>query len=68
MRQYKVTIYPVTPWSVTVEAKTEEEAKEIALNLDGPTVYSFHSSLEEWQHDICEWPNIGTGNIDIEEE
>lgn len=68
MKTFKVTIYPVTPWITHVEAENEEEAKEIALGLEGPETPSFHgSSLNEWEHDIMEWPNIGNGTVDVEE-
>ena len=68
MKRFKVTIYPVTPWSVEVEADSEEDAKEYALGLDGPTVYAFHGdNTDEWEHDILEWPNIGNGTVDVEE-
>lgn len=68
--KYKVTIYPVTPWTVRVEAKNKKEAKRKALELDGPACYAFHGdALDEWEHDILEWPNIGIdGQIDIEED
>lgn len=67
MKTYKVTIYPITPWTVQVEANSEKEAKEIALDLEGPVVYAHHGdNLEEWEHDISEWPNIGSGQVDVE--
>jgi len=69
LKNYKVTIYPVTPWVVTVEANSEEEAKAKALELEAPTSYAFHKdNVEEWGHDILEWPNIGNGQVDVEEE
>lgn len=67
-KRFRVTIYPVTPWTVEVEADTEDEAKDVALGLDGPPVYAFRSdNLDEWVHDIMEWPNIGNDTVDIEE-
>lgn len=65
MKTYKVTIYPVTPWTVKVKAESEEEAKKIALDLEGPPEYAFHGE-EEWKHEILEWPNIGKGTVDVE--
>lgn len=66
-KDYKVTIYPVTPWQITVAASSEEEAKEIALELEGPEMYAYQD-VDEWSHDISEWPNIGkNGQIDVEE-
>jgi hypothetical protein len=68
---FEVTIYPVTPWKVRVEARSEKEAKKKALNLDGPTLYAYqlNPELEEWVPDIMEWPNIGkNGEVYIEEE
>ena len=68
MKTFKVTIYPVTPWTVRVEAKNEKEAKIKALNLDGPNMY-IHDDLDEWFHDITDWPNIGDkGEVYIEED
>ena len=71
MKRFKVTIYPITPWTVEVEAETEKEAKEYALGLEGPTVYALHDMFyddtDEWRHDILEWPNIGPkGQVDVE--
>lgn len=69
MKTYKVTIYPVTPWTVKVKAKSEKEAKKKALELDGPPCYAFEQDSDEWKHDIMEWPNIGiNGQIDVEED
>lgn len=71
MKTYKVTIYPVVPWTVRVEAKNEEEAKKKALLLDGPEMFAFqiNPELEEWVPQIWEWPNIGPKDtVDIEEE
>lgn len=69
MKTYKVTIYPVTPWTVRVGAKNENEAKQKALELDAPPCYAFERDTEEWEHDILEWPNIGiNGQVDIEED
>jgi hypothetical protein len=69
MKTYKVSIYPVTNWTVNVEANSEEEAKAKALALDGPTEYAFlGDAKDEWKAEIWEWPNIGTdGQVDIEE-
>lgn len=70
MKTFKVTIYPVTPWTVRVRARSEKAAKKKALALEGPAAYAFHGDdLEEWEHDIWEWPNIGkNGQVDVEEE
>lgn len=68
MKTYRVTIYPVT-WTVRVEANNEEDAKKKALELEGPAVYAFHGDdTDEWEHDISEWPNIGNGQVDVEED
>lgn len=68
MKTYKVTIYPVTPWTVLVEAETEEEAKLIALDFEGPAMPAYFGSQMDWYHDISEWPNIGNdGQVDVEE-
>jgi hypothetical protein len=69
MKTYKVSIYPVTNWTVNVEANSEEEAKAKALALDGPAEYAFLGDCnDEWKAEIWEWPNIGTdGQVDIEE-
>lgn len=70
MKTYKVTIYPVTPWTVRVEAESEDEAKDRALELESPDVFSFQEEeLDKWGHDIMEWPNIGdNGIVETEEE
>ena len=69
MKTYKVTIYPVTPWTISIEANNEKEAKEKALSWEGPAMYAYlDDDLEEWKHDISEWPNIGKdGEVYIEE-
>lgn len=70
MKTYKVTIYPVTPWTVRVEAKNKKQAIKKAMELEGPSCYSFHGdNIDEWGHDIYEWPNIGNdGQIDVEKD
>ena len=66
MAKYQVTIYPVTPWTIVVEAKSAKEAKKIALDLEGPSE-PMMCDESEWNHEILEWPNIGiNGQIDIE--
>lgn len=66
MAKYQVTIYPVTTWTVTVEAKSAAEAKKIALELEGPAEPMMYDE-GEWRHEILEWPNIGkNGQVDIE--
>lgn len=68
-KKYTVTIYPVTPWKVTVKAESEKKAIKKALKLDAPPSYVFHGdSGEEWQHDIMEWPNVSPNEIEVEEE
>ena len=66
MKKYKITIYPITTWSVVVDAKSEKEAKEKAFKLEGPSELMIHNE-NEWKHEILEWPNIGiNGQVDIE--
>ena len=68
MEKFKVTIYPKTTWHVTVEADTEEEAKDKALSMEGPAELAYHGDYSyEWTHEILEWPNIGNGTVDVEE-
>jgi hypothetical protein len=68
MKSFKVTIYPVTPWSIIINAKNEAAAKKKALNLDGPSMYC-HYDDDEWRPEIDEWPNIGkNGEVYIEEQ
>lgn len=68
MKTYKVTIYPVTAWTVTIKAKSEKAAKKKALELDGPAAYTFYDE-DEWKPEIWEWPNIGkNGTVDVEEQ
>lgn len=70
MKTYKVTIYPVTPWTVRVNAKSEKQAVKKAMELEGPAIYAYQNEQdEEWFPDITEWPNIGkNGQIDVEED
>lgn len=60
MKRYKVSIVVPTQWNVEVEAESEEEAMSEALDLEGPGVPAcFGDNLDEWEHEILEWPNLG---------
>ena len=70
MKKYKVTIYINTPYSTIVEAENEEEAKDIALDREAPSEYSFldNQMEDEWVSDgLLEFPNIGNQEPEIED-
>jgi len=52
----------MTPYSTIVEAETEEEAKKIALNREGPAIpaYLEDTMMDEWVSvGMDEFPNLG---------
>ena len=61
--EYKVTVYVMTPYHTIMEAETEEEAINIALDREGPAEYFYlSSSLEEGEwvpSGLMEFPNLG---------
>lgn len=64
--RYTVTVYVQSPYYTIVEAESEEEAIERALERDGPSI---PASLEmqsdyEWVADhLLEFPNLGTKQV-----
>ena len=69
--EYKVTVYVMTPYSTLVEAESEEEARVIALDRDGPSIPAYLEGIQEteWASDgVDEFPNLGKDEIaDVEE-
>lgn len=62
MKRYKVTVSVETTYSTNVEAKTEEEAIEIALEREAPSIPAFlEDTMEyEWASEgLMEFPNLG---------
>jgi len=71
MKEFKVTVYVMTPYSTIVEAKTEEEAIELALERDAPAIPAFmdEAMLYEWaSEDLIEFPNLGKDELPEVEE
>tara|TARA_R100001086_G_C11837889_1_gene258336 strand:+ start:2022 stop:2243 length:222 start_codon:yes stop_codon:yes gene_type:complete len=61
-KQYKVTVYVMTPYSTIVDAENEEEAKAIALEREAPVLpaYLEYTMETEWASDgLYEFPNLG---------
>lgn len=57
-----------TEWTVVVEAENEEQAEELAKQIEAPCNYA-HEGGEEWTHDISEWwPNVSGASVDVSEE
>jgi|GEM_PF-1830044 len=62
MKQYKVTVHVMTPYSTIVKANSEEEARKLALERDAPAELAFlEDTMEtEWVSDgLYEFPNLG---------
>ena len=62
MKRYKVTVYVNTPYATIVEAESEGEAKDIALDRDAPALAAYLEDAmeDEWVADVLyEFPNLG---------
>ena len=62
MKQFKLTVYVVTPYCTIVEAETEKEAIKISLERSPPPIPAYHEDpMEyEWAADgLSEFPNLG---------
>lgn len=70
-KEYKVTVYVMTPYSTIVTAETKEEAIETALNKEGPSIPAYHEDpmQYEWTSDgLMGFPNLSKNEKpDIEE-
>lgn len=67
MALYTVRITIPTEWVMTVDASSEEEATQKALEAEAPTQYA-HYDEDEWAPDITEWPHVAGMSIEAEEQ
>lgn len=62
LKNYKVSVDVLTTYSTLVEAKSEEEAIQIALDRDAPPVPAYLDETMEYEwasEPLMEFPNLG---------
>jgi len=62
MKNYKVTVYVMTPYETHVEARNEEEAIEKALERDAPSELACFEDMKDYEWatgTLWEFPNLG---------
>ncbi len=71
MKQFKITVCVMTPYSTIVEANTEEEAEQIALEREAPTLLIHYDEVREYEwssEGLDEFPNLGKNETPCIEE